>query len=139
MTSITKGTYALILSFKTDPNIQIGKLGRFKFPKGHYVYVGSAFGPGGLNARLTHHLNFAVKPHWHIDYFKEKAIITNIRIDETGKKLEHKWASILKKRKDNFIPVKKFGASDCKCTSHLFHFKEPPEIKEIGKEIPFSI
>jgi Uri superfamily endonuclease len=99
MHTLTKGTYALVLSLKTDQNIQISKLGCFRFPKGHYVYVGSAFGPGGLNARLTHHLNFAVKPHWHIDYFKKNAITTNIRVDESNIRLEHQWASILKKKK----------------------------------------
>ncbi len=36
--------------------IQIGKLGQFKFKKGYYAYVGSAFGPGGLNSRIKHHI-----------------------------------------------------------------------------------
>lgn len=135
---LTKGTYALTLSLKTDQNIQIGKLGRFKFPKGYYVYVGSAFGPGGLNARLNHHLRSAVRPHWHIDYLKKNVIITNTRVNESGIKLEHQWASILEKRKDTTIPVPKFGASDCKCASHLFHFQEMPVLEKLGHSIPFN-
>ena len=135
---LTKGTYALILFLENNQNIQIGKLGRFKFPKGYYIYVGSAFGPGGLNARLTHHFKPAVKPHWHIDYIKKKAVITNIRIDESGIRLEHQWASILQERKDATIPVPKFGASDCKCASHLFHFQDMPVLEELGPSIPFN-
>ena len=49
MHTLTKGTYILTLSLETKQNIQIGKLGRFKFPSGYYVYVGSAFGPVDLS------------------------------------------------------------------------------------------
>ncbi len=35
---------------------EMGRLGRFDIIPGYYAYVGSAFGSGGLPARLGHHL-----------------------------------------------------------------------------------
>jgi hypothetical protein len=62
------GTYVLILELTTRKVIQVGALGRIKFTAGWYAYAGSAFGPGGLAARINRHLMSAKKPHWHIDY-----------------------------------------------------------------------
>src|SRR5262245_30517552 len=69
------GTYVLILYVAQDGNIAIGSLGKHRVPPGCYAYVGSAFGPGGLRARLTHHVNAASKLHWHIDYLRRQAEI----------------------------------------------------------------
>ncbi|MCD4722450.1 MAG: DUF123 domain-containing protein [Desulfobacula sp.] len=51
-----KGTYIIVMYLDKSKRIQIGKLGQFKFKKGHYAYVGSAFGPGGLKSRIKHHI-----------------------------------------------------------------------------------
>ncbi len=48
--------------------LEIGRLGSFNIIPGFYAYVGSAFGPGGLRARIRHHLESVAQPHWHIDY-----------------------------------------------------------------------
>ena len=45
------GTYAVIYRCDADLEIVVGKLGHVALTKGYYVYVGSAFGPGGLRAR----------------------------------------------------------------------------------------
>ncbi len=63
-----KGTYVLIASVPQMKRIEIGRLGLFDIVPGYYAYVGSAFGSGGLRARLGHHLEPAAEPHWHIDY-----------------------------------------------------------------------
>ena len=44
------GTYALILLCASNARIQIGRLGKMHLQTGYYVYLGSAFGPGGLNS-----------------------------------------------------------------------------------------
>ena len=41
------GTYALILSCKSNVRIEIGRLGTMRLQPGYYVYLGSALGPGG--------------------------------------------------------------------------------------------
>jgi Uri superfamily endonuclease len=51
-----QGTYALLLNLPRAIHLRVGKFGAYRFPQGDYVYVGSAFGPGGLRARITRHL-----------------------------------------------------------------------------------
>lgn len=46
------GTYALILRSDSAARVRIGHLGVLAATRGYYVYIGSAFGPGGLAARL---------------------------------------------------------------------------------------
>jgi len=65
-----KGTYALILSCLAEQTVQIGKLGPLSLHPGWYVYVGSAFGPGGLAARLARHRAVEKRLRWHIDYIR---------------------------------------------------------------------
>jgi len=57
MANLTKGpgTYLLLLRLEEDREIEIGRLGSLFFPRGYYLYVGSAMGPGGLVARLARH------------------------------------------------------------------------------------
>ena len=120
------GTYILILQLENDQVIQIGKLGRFSFLKGYYAYVGSALGPGGLAGRLKHHLHPSKKLHWHLDYFRKKAVLVEIWVREDKRTLEHEWASALGQLDGAVVPVPGFGSSDCKCATHLYYFQEWP-------------
>src|ERR1041385_2849293 len=47
-----KGTYVLIASVLQMKRIEVGQLGEFDIVPGFYAYVGSAFGAGGLGARI---------------------------------------------------------------------------------------
>ena len=90
--ALGKGTYCLVLNLQKSQEILVGKLGNFYFEKGYYVYVGSAFGPGGIKARVKRHLK-RVKPfHWHIDYFRRKAKVESVMAKEGNIRLEHAWA-----------------------------------------------
>ena len=107
-------SYQLFINLSQNIEIQIGKLGLFSFPKGTYVYTGSA--KRNIDTRITRHLSKDKNLHWHIDY-----LLTN----------EH--TKIIKVIKSEFsecdlntdvkgeIIVKGFGNSDCKkyCKSHL--------------------
>jgi len=128
--SSNKGTYALILYLKSENIVKVGQLGEFKFPRGYYVYIGSAFGPGGLKARLKHHLHVSAKPRWHIDYLKELATIKESWISESKSKREHDWAAMLFNIEGAAIPAPGFGSSDCQCSSHLFAFKKRPSFQQ---------
>ena len=117
-----KGSYILVLELSELKQIQIGKLGYFNFPKGYYAYVGSAFGPGGLPARLKHHLKKARRPHWHIDYLGKEAKIKEIWIADQGIQMEHALAEYLMAMENASVPVLGFGSSDCNCLTHLVFF-----------------
>jgi Uri superfamily endonuclease len=125
------GTYMLVLNAQTEREVTIGKLGRFSIKPGYYVYSGSAFGPGGLRARIGHHLRQSSKPHWHIDFFKQDFDITEVYYISGKKCYEHRWAETLQSRPDAAIPIPRFGASDCKCPAHLFFFERRPDLLKI--------
>jgi len=72
------GTYALVMRCSSDQQVEVGKLGSLRLQSGFYVYVGSAFGPGGLKARIAHHVKISERPHWHIDYLHPALDLTEI-------------------------------------------------------------
>lgn len=120
------GTYALILSAAADDLVQIGRLGQFHVRVGFYVYVGSAFGPGGVRARLAHHCRPATRPHWHIDYLRVVTHLITIWYTYDTLRREHQWAEVLQRMRGASIPLQRFGASDCSCTSHLYFLSTYP-------------
>ncbi len=122
------GTYILILQLENAQVIRVGKLGRFSFPTGYYAYVGSALGPGGLAGRLRHHLYPGKKLHWHIDYFRKKAVLVEILVREDNRTLEHQWVSALGQLDGAIVLAAGFGSSDCKCVTHLYYFQERPSL-----------
>lgn len=124
------GTYALILSLPHSvADICVGRLGRFRFPAGWYVYVGSARGPGGLAARLARHLRLPKPLHWHIDYLRARTSPVEIWYAIGTQKLECVWARALLSLSGTSVPVPRFGASDCRCSTHLIHFAMPPDLE----------
>jgi len=96
--------------------IKIGKLGKYGFKKGHYIYVGSA--KTNFRHRINRHLRQKKKMHWHIDYLLMHARITRIWSSSLS---EDRIADILSSMME--IPVPHFGASDKRHKSHLFYGK----------------
>lgn len=95
-----RGTYALVIFLPRAQTIRVGALGAFKFPRGYYLYIGSAL--NGLSARVARHLANArrfdaqsmalrnlrgerlrqrrrgKKRFWHIDYLLEHARVVDV-------------------------------------------------------------
>ena len=105
----------LLINLPEERTITIGRLGTVRFSRGHYAYVGSAL--GGFRSRLNRHLRADKKPHWHIDYLLEKAVLDAIITGETQEKTE---CTIARGLAQWFASVPGFGSSDCRCVSHLF-------------------
>lgn len=118
-----RSTYALLLSSATDELIRVGRLGNLRLQPGYYVYVGSALGPGGLRARLAHHMRPAERPHWHIDYLRAKTTLERVWFCYNRKSREHDWAKRFAAMTGASVPMAVFGSSDCGCEAHLFFFK----------------
>lgn len=116
----SKGTYILIVRLDRRCEITIGKKGTFVFSAGNYAYVGSAFGPGGLRARINHHLKKSASPRWHMDYLRNAAAPVQVWTSNDSQKLEHRWAAVLSRSIRTTAPVPGFGSTDCSCYSHLF-------------------
>jgi len=123
-----KGTYVLLASVPQMKRVEVGQLGEFDIVPGFYAYVGSAFGAGGLAARIGHHLESAAAPHRHIDYLLEVAKPVEIWYTIVGQKLEHHWAGLFEQAHQFRIPIPRFGSSDYhrSRSSHLFYSKRRP-------------
>jgi Uri superfamily endonuclease len=120
------GTYALVLSLDRPTTLRVGRRGSYRVDPGFYVYVGTAFGPGGVKARLAHHRRPARRPHWHIDHLRTVASLEEVRFTHDPIRREHEWADIVSTAMRGRVPIPGFGASDCDCASHLHHFDRPP-------------
>ncbi len=122
------GTYILFAHLDHETTLSIGRLGDFDFPAGYYCYVGSARGPGGLQARLARHLRARKRPRWHVDYLLQVATITEIWRASSFERLECRWAEALLHLTGATLPVPRFGSSDCGCAAHLFLFGALPSL-----------
>lgn len=102
---------------------------------GCYVYVGSAFGPGGLAARIRHHRQIAVRPHWHIDYLRAACAVVRVWSTTDAACREHVWANGVARLPDAGMPMRGFGASDCECETHLFWFEHQPSVRTFRQRV----
>ena len=130
----SSGTYGLVMRLPRAATLAIGRLGTFTFDSGYYVYTGSAFGPGGLAARIGRHLQRSKKRHWHIDYLRRFAEIVEIWYTYHPVNVECRWADVIRQTRGGQIPFPGFGSSDCRCKSHLFYFKKQPGFASFTKK-----
>ncbi len=129
------GTYAILLQLGTPAHLSVGRLGRFEFPRGWYLYVGSARGAGGLRARVRHHWQSAARPHWHIDFLRQVARPVQVMWQIGAARRECEWAAAIGARPEARLVAFKFGASDCKCPTHLYYLpRRPSSASWIGDE-----
>ena len=130
-----KGCYGLQLNLAFSQTLQIGRLGKFEFSPGDYVYLGSALGPGGLQARLGRHIRGDGRLHWHIDWLRSKALVTGFYFIRSASRLECAWSQALINHPSARVPAHGFGASDCRdaknpCPAHLVWLKPGiPQLK----------
>ena len=113
----------------------VGSLGVIRFDTGIYAYVGRAFGPGGLAARLAHHLRPVVSAHWHIDYLRSRGTVREIWYSQSAPSWEHRWARALSQMRGAVVPADGFGSSDCQCRSHLLKFNRAPRKESFRRQL----
>ena len=111
--------------------LQIGRLGGMQLSKGWYVYVGSAFGPGGLAARVSRHLQRHKTRHWHIDHLTWATTVREVWYSQRQRDLEHCWAQAALDQPAARNLLRGFGASDCQCLSHLVRFPTREAVKTL--------
>ena len=117
-----RGSYLLLLTLRKHKRIDIGRLGRIAFRKGHYVYVGSAM--RHLAARVARHLRTRKRLHWHIDYLLQAADRVIPLPIRSSLRLECRIARALACTLAS--GPKGFGSSDCDCPTHLFFDRSHP-------------
>jgi len=113
------GAYVLEMDVRDVVSTQVGSLGRLDFTPGQYFYVGSAYGPGGIAARVARHLKRGRRHHhWHIDYLITLTAVQRVWVIPKGN--ECGIVSTLLRDTKASTPFAGFGSSDCtKCSAHL--------------------
>jgi Uri superfamily endonuclease len=96
-------------------------------------------GSTSLKARLSRHSRKQKRKHWHIDYLSsvQNAKVAGVVAAETEEKMECTTNRHLKETVEAKIPVRGFGASDCKdtCASHLLYFPRINEAPTLVKKV----
>ena len=130
-----KGSYALILRCDHAQTITVGKLGDMRLRAGWYVYCGSAFGPGGVSARLRHHYRIASNPRWHLDYLRACCEPVEHWTTNDDANREHDWTAVLSALPGFSEPMTGFGSSDCRCATHLLFSAQRPDFAAFERSL----
>jgi len=123
--NMNSGIYFLLIRNDKGQLLKIKNKDCF-FRRGFYVYVGSA--QKNLKQRIERHLRKEKKKHWHIDYLLEFAKIIEVKIITNRQKEKEQLYAEKWIKKADFIPARKFGASDSKAETHLTGFKTKKKI-----------
>jgi len=116
------GAYILQISLDRPLSFEAARL-RGTLPGGTYAYAGSAYGPGGLRARIARHLKTDKRVHWHADRLTAVGRITGVGFIEGGRECD--LAQRLAALPDALIPIAGFGSSDCRrCRAHLIRLPD---------------
>jgi Uri superfamily endonuclease len=126
------GTYALILRCTSRAAATVGRWGELRLEPGFYIYVGSAFGPGGVKARVLRHCRASASKHWHIDYIREFVRPVGAWYSHQADHLEHDWATMVAGM-PGVTAIAGFGCTDCHCRSHLFRTHTAPDFSRFAE------
>ena len=112
------GAYALLLALARPCAFENRLLGPVVLEPGRYLYGGSAWGPGGIRARVARHLRPDKRVRWHIDHLTRECRCLGAFALPGGRECE--LVARLLPLHGVTSPVRGFGSSDCaRCPSHL--------------------
>jgi len=113
-----RGAYLLVIDLDRPLALDIATLRSATLPPGRYVYCGSAYGPGGLAARVGRHLRRDKPIRWHIDRVTAAGRVSSVGLAPGGSECD--LFSRVLATKGAHVPLPGFGNSDCRrCPAHL--------------------
>jgi len=114
----TGGAYVLIVDLPRPLALDSPRFRGAVLPAGRYAYCGSAYGPGGLAARIARHRRRDKRQRWHIDRLTVNAHDMAALAVPDGDECRLVEALLATRRFAVAVPG--FGSSDCsKCEGHL--------------------
>jgi Uri superfamily endonuclease len=112
------GAYVVAVSLAAPLAIRLGGAASARLRSGRYLYCGSAYGPGGLRARLGRHFRKGKSIRWHVDQLTTAGEVLGAWAVPAGDECE-----LVRRLGFLPVPVDGFGASDCAhCRSHLLRW-----------------
>ena len=134
---IVRGAYCMICELEDDCCIRVGSLGKTKFRRGVYVYVGSA--QRGIEQRVGRHRSDKKKRKWHIDYFLDEAEVKAvIAVPSEDKETECRLSKSVHAIAGASTPLSGFGSSDCGCGSHLVYFGDE-DLESVSETVVYHL
>jgi len=122
--TVDSGLYQLVILLREARVIRVGRRGRFAFPKGYYVYTGSA--RRGLESRVVRHLRSEKRLRWHVDYLLRYGRVVDVKRYRHSHRPKCELNRNVGKLPGSRAVVPGFGSSDCECPTHLYHFRRNP-------------
>lgn len=111
------GAYVLLIRLERRLPLDIPAFRGKSLPPGRYAYCGSAYGPGGIRARVSRHLCSGKPQRWHVDRLTSAGSVTHI-VARVGAGECSLADEIL--AQGGYVPLPGFGSSDCNlCPAHL--------------------
>jgi Uri superfamily endonuclease len=116
---MNSGSYQLRIVITSNIVVNVGALGSCRFPRGTYIYTGSAM--RNLEARVERHGRDLKAIRWHIDHLLahpsanlvEATVFPSTEREECDRNQALIAAGAT-------VPVAGFGSSDCRrCPAHL--------------------
>ncbi len=112
------GAYALLLRLAEPAAAPTRAFPSAVLAPGTYLYAGSAWGPGGIRARVLRHARREKAQHWHVDRLTQVADLMAVFAFPGGHECE-----VIKRGRalpGTSVPIPGFGSSDCRsCAAHL--------------------
>jgi Uri superfamily endonuclease len=112
------GAYALLIRLNRALTIDIKVFSQRGLNRGHYLYLGSAHGPGGVAARVRRHLAPTKRLHWHVDWLTTAGRVVAVAVFPGGNECRLTARALALPGAE--VPIRGFGSSDCRrCPAHL--------------------
>ena len=113
-----KGAYLLLIELSAPVELTIGTRAPAVLAPGRYAYCGSAYGPGGIAARVGRHLRRDKAVRWHVDHVTAAGRI--VAVDAWPGADECALFARTLARPGAHVPIPGFGSTDCRrCPAHL--------------------
>ncbi len=129
-----KGAYLLFIELAVPLQLALPMRPPTTLPPGRYAYAGSAYGPGGLRARIARHLRKDKTQRWHIDRLTAAGDVIAVQVEVGGS--ECALFEDLRARAGASVPVPRFGSSDCRrCPAHLLLLPDDVDTDSIRRGV----
>lgn len=112
------GAYLLVIELDRQLDIDVPRAAPASLTPGRYVYCGSAYGPGGIRARVARHCKRDKAARWHIDRLTAAGRVLAVHAEPGGRECD--LVARVMATPGASVPAPGFGSSDCRvCPSHL--------------------
>jgi len=115
---VERGAYALAIDLPRPLALEIPRFVGSVLPVGRYVYCGSAYGAGGISARVARHCRVDKKLRWHVDHLTRSGTVVDVLPVAEGR--ECVLLAAVLATPGAHVPLRRFGSMDCAtCPAHL--------------------